>query len=164
MELRDYFRAIFGVERVGVWLVAGLAVAVTVTVVSATGGGLIDAPTASFDGTYDETTNTVTLTHAGGDQLSPTQVTLVVTNASGTQSANLTLGNTDGQPLEQGASVGIDDPTVDSDGDGNYFDADRTVGFALTAGATIEIRWTGRPVGAAETRTVTLDTYEIGSS
>jgi hypothetical protein len=52
---------------------------------------------------------------------------------------------------------------VDADGDGNYFDADRTVGFPLTPGATVEIRWTGRPLGASGVQTVTLDSYEVAN-
>jgi hypothetical protein len=164
MELRESLRAVFGLERVAVWLLAAVAVAVVVLAVGATGAGLFEPPSAAFDGSYDADANTVTITHTGGDSLTPGQVRVVVTNASGTSSANLTWTDDDGDRLSVGADVTIDDPTADADGDGNYFDADRTVGFPLTPGAILEVRWTGRPLGASGERTVTLDTYEVGAN
>jgi hypothetical protein len=78
--------------------------------------------------------------------------------------ATLTWIDDGGDRLTEGDAITVDDPTVDADGDGNYFDADRTAGFPLTPGGTVEIRWTGRPLGAADERTVTLDSYEIGTN
>lgn len=164
MELRESLRAVFGVERVAIWVVALLAVAVVVLVVGSTGAGLLEPPSAAFGGSYEADANTVTITHVGGDGLAAGRVALIVTNASGTSSANLTWIDEGGDRLSVGADVTIDDPTVDADGDGNYFDADRTVGFPLTPGATVEVRWTGRPLGASGERTVTLDTYEVGAN
>ena len=164
MEVREFLRAAFGIERVAVWGLAVVAVVAVTVVVGASGGGLVAPPSASFDGAFDADANAVTITHAGGDSLTAGRVTLVVTNTSGTSSANVTWIEGDGDRLGEDDAITIDDPTVDADGDGNSFDADHTVGFPLTSGATVEVRWTGRPLGAAGERTVTLDTYEIDAN
>lgn len=160
MQWREYVRAVFGVERVAAWVVAALAVALVVTAVAANGGGVVSAPAASFEGSYDAANGSVTIAHAGGATVDAERLTLVV--ADGNQSADVTWTGAD--RVGQGAAVTVDDPTVDGDGDGDYFDADVTVGFALSGDATVTIRWTGRPLGAAGSQTVTLDTVELGSS
>jgi len=162
-DLSDHLRAAFGVERVAAWLVAGVAIAVVLTVATAAGGSLLGPPTASFDGTYDADANAVTITHAGGDRISGGQVTLRVTSAAGNQTTTVEWTGASDDPLAEGDSITVDDPTVDSDGDGDYFDGDRTVGFQLTEGATVTVNWTGRPFGAAGTRTVTLYTYDVAN-
>ncbi|NLV11165.1 type IV pilin [Halomicrobium mukohataei] len=164
MEVSDYVRTAFGVERVAVWLAAGVAVAVVVLAVSASGAGIVDPPTASFDGSYDADTHSVTITHAGGDAVSAAQLSLVVTDEAGTNVATVNWSEDGSERLAPGGTLSLDDPTIDADGDGDYFDADRTVGFPLTAGVTVEVRWTGRPLGAAGVQTVTLDTYEVGAN
>jgi len=162
MEVREFLRAAFGIERVAVWALAVATVVAVTVVVGASGGGLAGPPSTSFDGTFDADSKTVTIAHAGGDSLTAGRVTLVVTNASGTSSANVTWIGDDGDRIEEDDTITVDDPTVDADGDGNYFDADHTVGFPLTPGGTVEVRWTGRPLGASGERTVTLDSYEVG--
>ncbi|PSP95389.1 type IV pilin [Halobacteriales archaeon QS_4_62_28] len=161
-DLRAFLRAVFGVERVAAWLVAGAALALVLTVATATGGSLLlGPPAATFDGTYDASENAVTITHAGGDRITAGEVTLAITNATGDQTTTVVWTRASDDPLGEGNSVTVDDPTVDSDGDGNYFDGDRTVEFPVTEGATVTINWTGRPFGAPEATTVTLDTDEV---
>jgi len=155
MDLRDSLRAAFGVERLVIWVVAALAVAVVVSVASAS-GGLVSPPSASFEADYDADANAVTISHAGGDTLTATQLAIVVTDTSN-HTATVPWPGAE-ERVGQGDSVTIDDPAIDSDGDGSYFDADATVGFELTGDATVRIDWTGRPFGAPETTTVTLAT------
>jgi hypothetical protein len=162
MDLRDSLRAAFGVERLAIWVVAALAVAVVVSVASAS-GGLVSPPSASFEADYDAGANAVTIGHTGGNTLTATQLAIVVTDTS---SHTTTVSwPAAGERVRRGDDATIDDPTVDSDGDGNYFDADATVGFELTGDATVRIDWTGRPFGAPEQTTVTLSTLgnETGS-
>jgi hypothetical protein len=66
-------------------------------------------------------------------------------------------------PVESGDTVVVDDPRVDSNGDGNYLDGHVSVGFYLDSGDTVAVRWTGRPLGAPGERTTTLDTVTLGN-
>jgi len=158
MELRDYLRAVLGVERVGAWLVAIVAVAAIATVVTAGVPTVGGPPAAEFDVAYDNATQQYTVTHGGGDLIDDGE-SLTLTVSDGQHTANLTWAGEGGVttfPVRSGDSVSVDDPRVDSDDDGDYFDADATVGFALDGNETITVRWTGRPLGAPDTRTVVL--------
>ncbi len=45
----------------------------------------------------------------------------------------------------------------------DYLDGDASVGFYLDSGDTVAVRWTGRPLGAPDERTTTLDTVTLGT-
>lgn len=159
MELRDYLRAVLGVERVGAWLAAVVAVAAIATVVTAGVPTVGGPPAAEFDVAYDGAAQQYTISHDGGDVIDDGEsLTVVVSN--GQHTANVTWAGDDGVtafPVRPGDSVTVDDPRVDSDDDGDFFDGDATVGFELTGNETVELRWTGRPLGAPDTRTVVLN-------
>jgi len=158
MALREYLRAVLGVERVGAWVVAGLTVALVATVATAGVPTISEPPAADFETTYDDTAQQYTIAHAGGGAV-PAGDALTVTLSDGQHTTNVTWADEGGVttfPVEEGEIITIDDPQVDSDGDGDYFDGDATVGFELRGDETITIRWTGRPFGAPDTRTVVL--------
>jgi len=158
-------RGLVTVERVAVWGLAALAVSGLVALVAGPGADLRTAsPSVTIDGEFDAEAGAVTLTHAGGDRLTDTSthtVEIVVTDADRNQSTTLTWADADPLPIESGDTVDVDDPRVDSDGDGNYLDGDASVGFFLDSGDTVAVRWTGRPLGAPSERTTTLGTVTI---
>ncbi|GGK69415.1 hypothetical protein [Haloarcula sebkhae] len=160
-------RGLVTVERVAVWGLAALAVAGLVALVVGPGADLRTAsPSVTIDGQLDAETGSVTLTHAGGDRLMDTStraLELVVTDADRNRSTTLTWAEADQLPVGPGDTVVVDDPRVDSDGDGNYLDGDVSVGFYLDSGDTVAVRWTGRPLGAPDERTTTLDTVTLGN-
>ncbi|EMA28750.1 hypothetical protein [Haloarcula japonica] len=160
-------RGLVTVERVAVWGLAALAVAGLVALVVGPGADLRTAsPSVAIDGQFDAETGAVTLTHAGGDRLTDTStraLELVVTDADRNRSTTLTWAESDQLPVGSGDTVVVDDPRVDSDGDGNYLDGDGSVGFYLDSGDTVAVRWTGRPLGAPDERTTTLDTVTLGN-
>ncbi len=163
MSVRSDARAAATVERIAVWGVAVLAVAALAGLVVGPGADLrTAAPSADFEGSYDNATGAVTVTHAGGDDLTGESVALVVTDADNDTTTRLLWANESTLPVTEGDSVTVDDPRVDSNGDGNYLDADRSVGFYLEPGDTVDVVWTGRLTGAPETRTETLETITIG--
>ncbi|MFC6756015.1 type IV pilin N-terminal domain-containing protein [Halomicroarcula sp. GCM10025894] len=163
MSVRSDARAAATVERIAVWGVAVLAVAALAGLVVGPGADLrTAAPSADFEGSYDNATGAVTVTHAGGDDLTGESVALAVTDADNDTTTRLLWANESTLPVTEGDSVTVDDPRVDSNGDGNYLDADRSVGFYLEPGDTVDVVWTGRLTGAPETRTETLETITIG--
>ena len=168
MSVRSDARAGVTVERIFVWGATVLVVAALAGLVVGPGADFRTAtPTADFEGSYDNATGSVTVTHAGGDSLagrSTQSVALVVTDADTNSTTRLRWANeSSGLPVSAGDSISVDDPRVDSDDDGDYLDADRAVGFYLEAGDTVEVAWTGRLLGAPETRTETLDTITVGN-
>ncbi|GCF13129.1 hypothetical protein Harman_10640 [Haloarcula mannanilytica] len=160
-------RGLVTVERVAVWGLAALAVAGLVALVVGPGADLRTAsPSVTIDGEFDAEAGAVTLTHAGGDRLTDTSthaVEIAVTDADRNRSTTLTWADADQLPIESGETFVVDDPRVDSDGDGNYHDGDASVGFHLDAGDTVTVRWTGRPLGAPDERTTTLGTVTLGN-
>ncbi|QPV62364.1 hypothetical protein I7X12_16715 [Halosimplex litoreum] len=155
-----------GVERWVVWLVA-LAVV----------GGLVgsvvylddelrrDSPGADFSVSFDSQTGTMTVEHAGGDPIvdrTTERLSLVVLDGStGTTEEVVWVSDAPGAtkrgvgyPVRPGDSLTIDDPRVDSDGDGSYLDAERSVGVYLESGDSVRVVWTGSMRGT--TQTVTL--------
>jgi len=168
MSLRSDARAAALVERIAVW---GAAVLVAVALAGLVVGPGADfrtaAPSADFEGSYDNATGTVTVTHAGGDNLaggSTQSVALLVTDADTDSTTRLLWANESTLPVTASDSFAVDDPSVDADDDGNYLDADGSVGFYLEPGDTVEVVWTGRLTGAPETRTETLETITIGNA
>ena len=157
------------VERVAVWILAGLAVAGLAALVVGPGADYRTAtPSIDVAGEYNASTGTVTLTHAGGDDLtarSTTRLAVHVTDANRNTTTRLSWANESaGLPVGEGDSMTVDDPRADSDGDGNVLDGDRSVGFFLDDGDTVEVVWTGRLVGAPDEQTTTLETVTIDNS
>ncbi|WP_324663000.1 hypothetical protein [Haloarcula sediminis] len=167
MSVRSDARGAVTVERIAVWGATALVVAALAALVGPGADLATAAPTADFEGSYDDATGTVTVSHAGGDRLAAgtTQsVALVVTDADNGTTTRLPWANeSSGLPIAEGDTFTVDDPRVDADDDGNYLDADGSVGFYLDTGDTVEVVWTGRLTGAPETRTETLDTVTIGN-
>jgi len=169
MSLRSDARAGVTIERIFVWGAAVLAVAALAGLVVGPGADFrTAAPSADFEGSYDNATGTVTVTHAGGDDLtrgSTQSVAVVVTDADNDTTTRLLWANESrGLPVSEGDSFAIDDPSVDADGDGDYLDADGSVGFYLESGDTVDVVWVGRLTGAPETRTETLETMTVGNA
>ncbi|WP_420182410.1 hypothetical protein ACNO8S_02345 [Haloarcula sp. KBTZ06] len=160
-------RGLVTVERVAVWGLAALAAVGLAALVVGPGADLRTAsPSVTIDGQFEVEAGAVTLTHAGGDRLTDTSthaLALVVTDADRNRSTTLTWAEADQLPVESDDTIVLDDPRVDSDGDGNYLDGDVSVGFFLDSGDTIAVRWTGRPLGAPGERTTTLDTVTLGN-
>lgn len=155
-------------ERVAVWLLAALVLAALAALVVGPGAEYRTAtPTVTVDGSYDAADGSVTLTHAGGDELtrrSTSELAVVVTDADENATTRLTWADDDsGLPLTEGDTFTVDDPRVDSNGDGNFLDGDGSVGFYLEAGDTVEVVWTGRLVGAPDTVTTTYEMVTIGN-
>lgn len=169
MRGRSDARAAVTVERIAVWGAAVLAVAAFAGLLVGPGAEFrTAAPTVDFEGSYDDATGTVAVTHAGGDSLaggSTQSVALVVTDADNGTTTRLQWANaSSGLPIAEGDSFAVDDPRVDADEDGNYLDADGSVGFYLAPGDTVDVVWTGRLTGAPDTRTATLDTITVGTA
>lgn len=160
-------------ERPVAWLV-------TLVVVAAVVGSVVlyaedvrrTSPDADFAVSFDEETRTVAVEHAGGqaitDRTTERLTVVLVDESAGTTStvtwASDTRGPTSrgtGYPVVPGDAIEIDDPTVDADGDENVFDADATVGFALEAGDTVRVVWTGNRQGG-DARTVVLANATLG--
>jgi hypothetical protein len=167
--LSDDERGAVGAERVDAWMLVLLAVGFTVAVVLQPGVIAASPPDASFSGTFAADTNTLQVEHDGGDAIrsGPTSsLVLVVSDAETDSARNVTWVADDGSslaayPVEPGDGVAIDDPTVDSDGDGDAFDGDAPVGFELGPGDTVRVVWLGRPLGAPDQVTTTLDRVTI---
>jgi len=154
-------------ERIAVWATAVLAVAALAVLAVGAGAEFRTAtPTADFTGSYDDTTGTVTVTHAGGDALTDRNtdsVALAVTDADTNATTRLLWATESALPLSAGDSITVDDPRVDSDDDRNYLDADASVGFYLEPGDTVAVVCTGRRLGAPETQTASLGTVTVGN-
>jgi len=170
-SLSDDVRGAVGAERVAAWFLVLLAAGFAVAIVLQPGLIAASPPDATFSGSYDEATGTLTLQHAGGDAIEdgPTSsLVVVVTDADGESAQNVTWAADGGDavaayPVESGDSIAVDDPSVDSDDDGNAFDGDATVGFELDDGDTAAVVWRGRPLGAPGEVTTTLDTVTVSA-
>jgi len=153
------------VERIAVWGLAVLAAAGLATLAVGPGSEFATAtPTADFEGSYNNTTGTATVTHAGGADVTGESVALVVRDADGKTTTRLPWANASQLPLSEGDAVTIDDPRVDADGDGDYLDGDRSVGFYLEPGDTVDVVWSGRRLGAPAAQTETLATIPVGNA
>lgn len=168
-----FLRTAFTPERVAAWLLVIAAVIGTLAIATGFGATVAtDHPEASFAGSYDAETNVLVVEHAGGDAISagPTdELVVVVSDAQTGHARNVTWVEEDDDgvgsfPVEPGDSIAVDGPTVDSDGDGDFFDADATVGFELDVGDEVRVVWRGRPLGAPDTIAVTLDEFTVGST
>ncbi|MFB6183638.1 MAG: hypothetical protein ABEI96_03705 [Haloarculaceae archaeon] len=169
----DDDRAAVPVERLLVWLVAVvLVVAVAGTFVAYGDRWRRDDPNADFAFDYDAATATVTVEHVGGMPIRDTgtrSLVLTFVDASTGATANVTWASdragddTDrgtGYPVTEGDRITVDDPTVDADGDGNYLDADASVGFHFDSGDEVRVVWTGS-LHDARVESVTLDRFSI---
>jgi hypothetical protein len=158
-------RGALTLERLAVWGLAVLVVLGLAGLVVGPGADLrTDAPDIVVEGQFDAETGTITLTHAGGDRLTGTatdELAVVVTDSDRDATARRVWASEAELPVGEGAQFVVDDPRVDSDGDGDFHDGDATVGFHLEAGDTVTVVWTGRLVGAPETRTDTLATVPL---
>lgn len=159
-------RGALALERLVVW---GLAVLVVVALAGlAVGPGSdlrVAAPEVTVDGEFDAEAGAVTLTHSG-DRLTGTatdRLVVVATDTDRNVSTTVVWANASTLPVGEGDQFVVDDPRVDSDGDGDFHDGDATVGFHLEAGDTVAVVWTGRLVGAPDTRTETLSTVTLGN-
>jgi hypothetical protein len=158
-------RGTLTLERLAVWGLAALAVLALAGLAVGPGSDLrTDAPTVTVEGEFDAETGTVTLTHAGGDRLTGTatdRLAVVATDADRDATTTVVWANASTLPVDEGDQFVVDDPRVDSDGDGDFHDGDATVGFHFGAGDTVAVVWTGRLVGAPDTRTATLSTVTL---
>lgn len=158
-------RGTLTLERLAVWGLAVLAVVALAGLVVGPGSDLrTSAPELAVDGAFDAETGTVTLTHAGGDQLTGTatdRLAVVATDTDRNATATVVWANESTLPVGEGDRFVVDDPRVDSDGDGDFHDGDATVGFHFEAGDTVAVVWTGRLLGAPDTRTETLVTVTL---
>jgi len=156
-----------GAERAAVWLVALAVVAGTVgSVVYVAEDLRRDSPEADFEISFDEEARIIAVEHAGGDAVTDrvTERLLVeVVDSDGETTATVTwasdiLGLSSrgtGYPVEAGDVLTVDDPSIDSNDDGNFHDADESVGFHISGGDTVRVVWEGNRQGGP-TRTVTL--------
>lgn len=164
-----------GIERAAVWLVVlVLVVGIVGSVVYVSGDLRRDVPESDFATEFDAETATLTLTHADGDGIGDRgTVSLVVEITDADTGATVTVpwaGERVGYskrgfgfPVREGDAITIDDPTVDADGDGNYHDADASVGIHLSEGDRIRVVWEGsRRTG--DVKTVTLANATVGES
>ncbi|MFC6862198.1 hypothetical protein ACFQGE_01840 [Halomicroarcula sp. GCM10025817] len=157
-------RAALTLERLAVWGLAVLALVALAGLVVGPGADLrTDAPDV-VEGEFDAQAGAVTLTHAGGDRLTGTatdRIAVAVTDTDRNATTTVIWANESTLPVGEGAQFVVDDPRVDSDGDGDFHDGDATVGFHLEAGDTVAVVWTGRLIGAPETRTEMLATVTL---
>jgi hypothetical protein len=161
-----------GVERWVVWLVV-LAVV----------GGLVgsvvylddelrrDSPGADFSVSFDAEAGALTVEHAGGDPIvdrTTERLSVAVLDGStGTSEDVVWVSDAPGAakrgvgyPVRPGDSLTVDDPSVDSNGDGSYLDAERSVGFYLESGDSVRVVWTGSMRGTTQTVTLANATLE----
>jgi hypothetical protein len=160
------------VERLVVWLVVIAAVAAVAGSIVTVGEDLRrDVPDSDFSVSFDDETATITVEHAGGDPIRDREtrhLAVAVADAE-TGATDRVTWVTDrdnskrgpGYPVDEGDAFTVDDPTVDADGDGNYHDADATVGVALDASDTVRVVWRGTRRSGAVTN-VTLDETTLG--
>lgn len=170
-SLSDDERGTIGAERVAVWILALLAIGLVVGIVMQPGVIAASPPEATFSGSFDEETNTLQIEHTAGDSIrnGPTSsLVVVVSDGDSASTKNVTWVADDADalaayPVESGDSIAIDDATVDSDDDGDAFDGDATAGFEFDEGDTAAIVWRGRPFGAPDRVSATLDRVTIST-
>ncbi|MFB6140602.1 MAG: hypothetical protein ABEJ26_09235 [Halosimplex sp.] len=161
-----------GVERWVIWLVV---LAITVAVVGSVlyfGDELRrDSPGAEFSVSFDAEAGALTVEHAGGDSIvdrTTRSLSVVVLDRSTGNSEEVVWVSDPGGPVKRGGAypvregdtLTVDDPSVDSNGDGSYLDAERSVGFYLESGDSVRVVWTGSMRG--EVRSVTLANATLG--
>ncbi|MFB6170574.1 MAG: hypothetical protein ABEJ06_05440 [Haloarculaceae archaeon] len=145
----DGDRALVDAERLVVWVLAALVVAAVAgeAFVLADGGLAAERPQARFECDYDADAALLTVTHFRGDHVTDagTRALLVhARDADAGNRANLTwAANGTGFTVAAGDRFRLDDPSVDSNGDGNYFDGDATVGWHFAPGDSVEVQWVG---------------------
>ena len=161
-----------GVERWVVWLVALAVVGGLVGSVAFLGDELRrDSPGADFSVAFDAENSTLTVEHAGGDAVvdrTTQRLSVVVRDASTGRNESVVWvsdapGATKrgvGYPIRSGDSLTVDDPSVDSNGDGSYLDAERSVGFYLESGDSVAVVWTGSMRGTTRTAALANATLE----
>jgi hypothetical protein len=162
-------RAALDAEYVVVWLVALVVVAGITGAVVAYGDDVRQTtPDSAFVVSFDEDARTLTVAHNGGDAIrdrSTHRLSVVVTDADADVTDRVVWAADEtwyadrgsGFPVSEGDSLRIDDPTVDSDGDGNLHDADGTVGFELDANDTVAVEWEGDRRGGKQTTETLLN-------
>ncbi|WP_436923896.1 type IV pilin [Halosimplex amylolyticum] len=161
------------VERWVIWLVVlAITVAVVGSVVYFGDEFRRDSPDADFSVSFDSEVGALTVQHDGGDSIADrtTERLSVVAVDESTGNSQEVVWASDsagptkrgpGYPVAPGDSLTVDDPSVDSDGDENYLDAERSVGFYLEDGDTVRVVWTGAMRG--DTQSVTLANATLGS-
>ena len=156
------------VERLLVWGLAILVFVALAGLVVGPGADLrTDTPDLTLGSEYNAQAGTVRLVHAGGDEftgLSTDRLRVVAFDSDQNESVSVVWANESRLPVDRGAQFILDDPTVDTNGDGNFDDGDASVGFHFEAGDRIAVVWTGRTLGAPGTRTATLDTVTLGNA
>jgi hypothetical protein len=152
-------RGVIRAERMAVWLIAVLAVAGLGALAVGPGADFrTETPTVEPNFSYDSGTSAVTVAHTGGDSITGTNAVVTVLVTDSDRNATSRFRWQDGP---DGSSFVVDDPSVDSDGDGNVLDGDGSVGFTFAPGDTIEVVWRGRLLGAPETQTTQLGKFII---
>lgn len=155
------------IERVAIWVL-------TLAVLAGIVGSVVffaedlrrDEPEADFAVSFDEETRTVTVEHAGGEAITDRvteRLVVEIVDADGPTTATVPwatdiAGPTSrgtGYPVDRGDALTIDDPAFDTDDDGNYHDAEASVGFHLASDDTVRVVWVGNRRGGP-TRTVAL--------
>lgn len=166
-------RGTVSVERLVVWLVAvAVVVAVVGTFVTYGEQWRRDEPRAEFAFAYDEATATLTVEHVSGtpirDRGTRSLVVQVVDATQGTTTNATWASDADspftdrgtGYPVEPGDSLTVDDPSVDADDDGDYLDADASIGVHFETGDEVRVVWTGS-LHDGRVETVVLARYAI---
>jgi len=160
-------RALLDAEYLVVWLVALVVVAGVAGAVVEYGDAVRDTtPDSDFSVSLDQQSRTLTVAHAGGDAIvdrTTRRLSVVIVDASNGTTERFDWARDDrpfadrgsGYPVTEGDSLAIDDPSVDSDGDGNYHDAEASVGFHLAADDIVRVEWRGVRRGG-KTTTLTL--------
>jgi hypothetical protein len=155
------------VERVAVWVL-------TVAVLAGVVGSVVffaedlrrDEPDADFAVSFDDETRTITVEHDGGETISDRvseRLVVEVVDADGPTTARVAWASDrrgptsrgTGYPVKPGDTITIDDPTVDANEDGNFHDAEASIGLYLSTNETVRVVWEGNRRGGP-TRTVTL--------
>jgi len=160
------------VERLTIWLVVlAITLAVAGSVVYFGDEFRRDSPDADFAVSFDGETGTLTVEHAGGDSISDRTTgrlsVVVVDESTGNSETVVWVRDRNGPtkrggeyPVRAGETLTVDDPSVDADGDENYLDGDRSVGFYLESGDSVRVVWAGSMRGGTES--VTLANATLG--
>jgi hypothetical protein len=152
-------RGVVRAERMAMWLIAVLAIAGLGALAIGPGADFrTETPTVATNFSYDSGASAVTVTHTGGDSLtgSHSVVTVLVTDSDRNATSRFRWHN-----VSDGSSFSVDDPSVDSDSDGNVLDGNGSVGFTFAPGDTIEVVWRGRLLGAPENQTDQLGEFTV---
>lgn len=160
------------VGRLVVWLVVlAITLAVVGSVVSFGDEFRRDSPDADFAVSFDGETGALTVEHAGGDSISDRTTerlsVVVVDESTGNSETVVWVRDRDGPtkrggeyPVLPGETLAVDDPSVDADGDENYLDGDRSIGFYLESGDSVRVVWEGSLRGSVRSVTLSNATLE----